>query len=260
MCSARALPHDALYRRCDPTSVPFETTASAAPSDDFLGQEEAMRSLAFGVAMRRRGYHLFVVGSPGVGKQSLVERVLGREARAQLPTEDYCYVYNFDEPRRPRALALPAGRAARLRDDMARTVEQLQVAVRAALESDEYRTRRQKLVRELEDRRDRALREVERKAKELDVSITREGDVFTVGLLGPSGVMEAAEFDQLPEAERDQRAEHVDRAEDWLGVMLQEFSDWGRQHREALQALARGTDLRDARDLAQHADQRGVFS
>jgi lon-related putative ATP-dependent protease len=222
-------------------AVPFETTSSAATSEDFLGQEEALRSLAFGVAMRQSGYHLFVVGPPGVGKQTLVERVLNHKARTELPTEDYCYVYNFDEPRRPRALALPAGKAARLRDDMAQTVQQLQVAVRSALESDEYRTRRQKLVRELGDRRDRAFREVERRAKELEVSIAREGDVFTVGVLGPSGVMAAAEFEQLPEAERERRAEHIARAEDWLGVTLQEFSDWGRQQREALQALVRGT-------------------
>jgi lon-related putative ATP-dependent protease len=241
MCPARALSHDALYRRCDPMAVPFETTSSAATSEDFLGQEEALRSLAFGVAMRRSGYHLFVVGPPGVGKQTLVERVLNHEARAELPTQDYCYVYNFEEPRRPRALALPAGKAARLRDDMAHIVEQLQVAVRAALESDEYRTRRQKLVRELEDRRDRAFREMERRAKELEVSIAREGDVFTVRVLAPSGVMAAAEFEQLPETERERRAEHIARAEDWLGVTLQEFSDWGRQQREALQALVRGT-------------------
>jgi lon-related putative ATP-dependent protease len=241
MCPALALSHDALYRRCNPMTVPFESTRDATPSDDFLGQEEALRSLAFGVAMRRSGYHLFVVGPPGVGKQTLVERVLNHEARAELPTEDYCYVYNFEEPRRPRALALPAGKAARLRDDMAHIVEQLQVAVRAALESDEYRTRRQKLVRELEDRRDRAFRDIERRAKELEVSIAREGDVFTVGLLGPSGVMAAAELEKLPETERERRAEHIARAEDWLGVTLQEYSDWGRQQREALQALVRGT-------------------
>ena len=241
MCSARSLSHEVLYRHCDPMTVPFENTSDAPATDDVLGQEEAMRSVAFGVAMRRDGYHLFVAGPAGVGKRSLVSRMLSRTARGELPTEDYCYVYNYDAPRRPRALALPPGKAAGLRDDMAATVKQLQVAVRAALESEEYRTRRQKLVRALEDRRERAFRAVERRAKELGVSILREDDLFNVTIVGPSGVVGAAELDALPDAERERCAENVARAEDWLGVLLQEFSDWGRQHREAVQDLTRGT-------------------
>jgi lon-related putative ATP-dependent protease len=241
MCPARALPPDALCRRCDPSTVPFETTVAAAAADDFLGQHDAIAAADFGVAVRHEGYNLFVVGPPGVGKQSLIQKLLLGKAQTELPTEDYCYVYNFDEPRRPRALSLPPGKAARLRDDMSRTVSELQIALRAALESEEYRTRRQKLIRELEDRRDRAFRDVERSAKELEVSIVREGDLFTVGLLGEEGVMQPPEFEQLPEAERERRNELMARAEDALGVVLQQFNDWGRQHREALQALARGT-------------------
>ena len=221
--------------------MPFETTVSAAAAEDFLGQHEAITAADFGVAVRHEGYNLFVIGPPGVGKQSLLRKLLMRKAQSELPTEDYCYVFNFDEPRRPRALALPPGRAARLRDDLASTVGELQIALRAALESEEYRTRRQKLIRELEDRRERAFREVERSAKELEVSIAREGDLYTVGLLNEEGVMPPAEFEQLPEAERDRRTELMARAEDALGVVLQQFNDWGRQHREALGALARGT-------------------
>ncbi|HWO08571.1 MAG TPA: ATP-binding protein, partial [Polyangiaceae bacterium] len=216
-------------------------TVAAAPADDFLGQHDAVKAAEFGVAVRHDGYNLFVVGPPGVGKQSLIRKLLTRKAQSELPTEDYCYVYNFDEPRRPRALSLPPGEAARLRDDLARTVGELQTALRAALESEEYRTRRQKLIRELEDRRERAFREVEKSAKELEVSIAREGDLYTVGLLGQDGVMQPAEIEQLPEAERDRRSALSARAEDALGVVLQQFNDWGRQHREGLQALARGT-------------------
>ena len=109
MCPARALPPEALCRLCDPSTVPFETTSSAAAADDFLGQHDAIAAADFGVAVRHEGYNLFVVGPPGVGKQSLIQKLLLGKAQSELPTEDYCYVYNFDAPRRPRS-RLRAGR------------------------------------------------------------------------------------------------------------------------------------------------------
>ncbi len=214
--------------------------------------------------MRRDGYNLFVVGPPGVGKQTILRQLLGRKAALELPTEDWCYVHNFDDAQCPRALMLPAGRAAVLRDDMERTVAALEVAVRAAFEGEEYRTRRQRLVRELEDRQDKAFRGIERQAKETGVSVAREEDLFTVSPVRGGKVMLPAELEALPEAEQAERKEALARAEDALGVMLQEFNDGERQHREALEALQRGTaaavgsrlfaDLR-----ASYADQRGAL-
>lgn len=241
MCPIRVLSPDALSRRCDPATLPFETTAGAPLNEDFVGQDQAIEAVHFGVAVRRDGYNLFVVGPPGVGKHSIVCQLLGRKAARELPTEDWCYVHNFDDAQCPRALMLPAGRAAVLREDMERTVAGLDVAVRAALEGEEYRTRRQKLVRELEDRQDKAFRGIERQAKETGVSIAREEDLFTVSPLRGGKVMLPAEFEELPEAEQAERKVALARAEDALGVMLQEFNDGERQHRASLEALQRGT-------------------
>jgi hypothetical protein len=52
-------------------------------------------------------------------------------------------VHNFDEPHRPRSLRLPAGVAVGFRKDMEQLVEETRPALTAALESEEYRTRRQ---------------------------------------------------------------------------------------------------------------------
>ena len=88
MCPARSLPPEALCRLCDPSTVPFDTTVSAAAADDFLGQHDAIAAADFGVAVRHEGYNLFVVGPPGVGKQSLIRKLLLGKAQSELPTED----------------------------------------------------------------------------------------------------------------------------------------------------------------------------
>ncbi|MEY4551216.1 MAG: hypothetical protein RL685_7411 [Pseudomonadota bacterium] len=241
MLPIRELTVQELYRATDPSALPFETTARAPRSEDFIGQDQAMEAVEFGVAVRREGYNLFAIGPSGVGKQSVLRQLLGQRASQERPGEDWCYVNNFDDAHRPHAMALPAGRAAALRADLERTVSDLQVAVRTALEGEEHRTRRQRLMRELADRQERAFRESEQRARQEGVHVAREQDSFTVRPLREGRAMLPAEFDELPEPDQQRLREVVARAEDSLGVALQEFNDWDRQHREALEALLRRT-------------------
>lgn len=241
MLPIRELTVQELYRTTDPSALPFETTARAPRSEDFIGQDQAIEAVEFGVAVRRDGYNLFVIGPSGVGKQSVLRQLLGQRASQERPGDDWCYVHNFADAHRPHALALPAGRAAALRNDLERTVADLQVAVRTALEGEEHRTRRQRLMRELADRQERAFREIEQRAREEGVHVAREQESFTVRPLREGRAMLPAEFDELPEAEQERLRAVVARAEDSLGVALLEFNDWDRQHREAQEALLRRT-------------------
>ena len=241
MCPIRSLPPPALARLCEAASLPFETTADARKAEEFIGQGIAIEALDFGLAVRRDGYNMFAIGPSGVGKQTLLRQRLTRKAGDEPRAEDWCYVHNFDNKRRPRALMLPAGRAVTLRADMDRTVTELQAAMRAALEGEEYRTRKQKLFRDLEERQEKAFRSIERPAREAGVSITRERDLFAVSPLRDGKVMDPAEFDELPESERARLKALLAPAEDRVDAMLQEFNEWGRQHREALDALERAT-------------------
>jgi len=258
------LPPELLCRRCDPASLPFETTASTPRVEDFVGQDQAIEAVRFGIAVRRDGYNLFVVGPPGVGKQSVLRQLLGNRAAEELPGEDWCYVHNFDDAQRPHALALPAGKAAALCGDMEAAVEELQVAVRAALEGEEYRARRRKLVRALEERQDKALRAAEQQAKELEVGIVREQDLFTVTPLRDGKAIAPEQFEELPENERTLRKLSLTRTEDGLDALLRDFNDWGREQREALGALERATvTAAGARIFAElrskYADQLAVL-
>jgi len=113
------LPPDRLRHGCDPSSLPFETTADLEPLDGPFEQSRAAEALAFGASMRSEGYHVYALGPPGVGKHRLVSQVLAAQAaRAPVPS-DWCYVHNFEDPQRPRHLELPAGTAVQLKADTA---------------------------------------------------------------------------------------------------------------------------------------------
>ena len=96
-------PHE-LTRPFVPEQFNFVTTEDLEPFRGVLGQERAVAALQFGVAMPRAGYNVYVMGEPGTGRFSFVQRYLKAEGK-RLPTpEDWVYVNHFDEPREPRAL------------------------------------------------------------------------------------------------------------------------------------------------------------
>jgi hypothetical protein len=104
-----------LCRRCDPAALAFRSTADLEDLEGFFGQARALGAIEFGVGMRREGYNLFAMGPEGLGRHTIVRRELETQARRLPAPSDWCYVFNFKTPHRPRALSLPPGQAAAFR-------------------------------------------------------------------------------------------------------------------------------------------------
>ena len=129
---------DQVRRRCDPASFAFATTADLPYSDDIFGQPRGTHAIDFGVNMDAPGYNLFVLGPPGTGRTTAIQRYLRKTAPNQSAPHDWVYVHNFDEARRPVALCLTAGQATHLREAMDKTITQAQRKLPAAFETDVY--------------------------------------------------------------------------------------------------------------------------
>ena len=104
----------------------FECTDELVPRSEFIGQDRAIRSLQFGLGVDRPGYNIFVTGLTGTGKTTAIfehiEKAIAQRQSADdvKPPDDWCYVYNFNDPDRPNAIRLPPGAGKRLRDDLDR--------------------------------------------------------------------------------------------------------------------------------------------
>ncbi len=189
---------DALRTKGLPADLEFETTADLEDVDLAAGQPRAAEALRLGIALRGPGDHVYVMGPPGAGKHALVRRLL-EHASADAPTpSDWCYLNDFSDPRRPRAVELPPGRAAALRADMDRLIDELRAAIPAAFESAEYRTRVQILEKELEESRDRAIEEVRRQAEAKGVALLRTPLGMGFAPTKDGEVMEPDRFRELP--------------------------------------------------------------
>ena len=123
---------DLLHRSCDPSCLDFTTTEQLADIGVIIGQERALNAIRFGIAIDQQGYNIFALGPAGAGKLTAVREIVGREATDQSPPRDWCYVNNYSDPSKPKALSLPAGIGRRFANDMERLVEELSTSIPAA--------------------------------------------------------------------------------------------------------------------------------
>ena len=161
----RPLEKQDLRRFVDPRSLSVESTRELEPLEGIIGQKRAVEALRFGLGIDSLGFNIYVAGPPGIGKMTSVKAFLEEMAAKQDNPPDWCYVYNFSDPYKPKALRLAAGRGTELKRDMEHLVKQVQQDLRKSFESEEYANRRQQALGELQRRRESILQQVQQKAQ-----------------------------------------------------------------------------------------------
>ncbi len=236
---AERLKPEQLHRPCDPTALGFPTTDALPDGTITLGQDRAVSAIQFGIGIRHDGYNLFALGPSNAGELVIVRQFLEQQAASEPVGSDWCYVHNFEQPHRPRAISLPAGRGTRFRDDMARLVDDLRTAVSAALETEEYRLRHQQIDQELHERRQTALAELGTRATEHGVALIQTPVGLALAPMRDGHPLDAEAFDRLPDAERNAVKAALERFEAELEKLLHRVPKWRRESREKERALKR---------------------
>ncbi|MFW6154263.1 MAG: Lon protease family protein, partial [Planctomycetota bacterium] len=203
-----------------------------------VGQPRAIEAVRFGIDIDQHGYNVFALGPPGVGKLSLVRQFLETRAAGEPRPSDWCYVNNFDEPHKPRALELPPGRGHKLGKDMEALVDDATGALNAAFESDSYQQRQQDLQQQFADQQKSAFEQIQEEAKDKGLAVIQAPQ----GL----GIMPLDDNDKPMSPEKveklsdDQRSELEQRAEDLrrrMQSILQEAPRMQRKIRQQLKEL-----------------------
>lgn len=227
-----------LRRTCDPQQFTFATTDELAVVHEVPGQQRASDAVEFGVGMRQPGYNLFVVGPPGVGRRTLVERLLRDEgATAPAPMKDWCYVNNFADPQRPIALELPPGRGPQLRDELAQWIKELREAIPAAFDTDEYRDRVGRIDTEFNERQHKGFEAIGEHASADGIALLRTPTGFSFAPLAGGEIMNPEQFSKLTQDEQHAIAEKMRRYEAELEAVVRQVMQWRRERAESVRAL-----------------------
>ncbi len=228
---------DELTRPFTPEQFPFKTTEELEPFLGVLGQERAVEALQFGVAMPRPGYNVFVMGEPGTGRFSFVQRYLKAEGK-RLPTPaDWVYVNNFDDSREPRVIELPPGSAAEFGADIDHLIDNLLSTFPSVFENPAYQQKKSAIDRAFNQRYDKALDTVERLALEKEVALYRDSANIAFTPMKDGKALDEAEFAQLPEEERERFHADIADLEEHLNEELSSLPQWKRESSNQLRQL-----------------------
>ena len=245
------LPPAALFKTCDPSSLGFATTDDLEDLSESLGQARAEEALEFGVAITCKGYNLFALGPTGTGKHTMVHRHLEQAASTARIPSDWCYVNNFKEAHRPRALELPAGRGHALREDMDRLIRDLRAALPAQFESDDYRTRREALEEQFRETHEGAFGGLQEEAQGKQVALVRTPMGIALAPMRDGEVIDPEAFSKLPKEEQEATREVIGELEKKLQEIMRAAPKWQREHLDRVRALNKEMIERVGRKLVE---------
>src|SRR5216684_1233537 len=146
MTLTAGLPPEKLRWRCDPSTIPFATTAEAEPVKELLGQERAFRALKMGVELNAPGFNIFVCGLAGTSRGGTITHLIDQIHPPAKASLDRCYVNNFKSPDRPRLLTLPRGQANGFRKDMLSGIEFLRRRIPQVFEGEPFQRQKGRFV------------------------------------------------------------------------------------------------------------------
>lgn len=255
------IPPEALRRFCNPDDLGFETTEDIAPVIGTVGQDRAVAALDFGLEINTPGYNLFVTGVPGSGRSTTVLSLVNRLAKDQPTPQDWCYIYNFEDPFRPKHLNLPAGAGPAFAKDMDELVAQAKLEIPKAFESDVYQQRRQQLVSRLDSIREDLHRELESEAQAQGFTVQfSPAGIITVPLVDGKA-MSGEEYQALSEERRQELREHGQAFQEQLVTFTKGMREAEQAASQDVRRLDQETVLFAVGHLVQNvADKYAAFS
>ncbi len=163
--SIKALEPENLKGTIDISHLKFNTTEEITPCEGIVGQERAAHALEFGLSITQDGYNIYVSGISGSGRISMVESIVKKIAEKQPVPDDWCYVQNFTHPDNPKCLRFPPGKAIVFKKNIQILIDDIQVEVPRAFESKLYEEQKNFIIRDLQNKKDNLIREIEEDAK-----------------------------------------------------------------------------------------------
>lgn len=225
------MPRKAPIPQFDKKIFTFETTDELEDLKNFIGQNRAMEAIEFGIHIQRTGYNIYALGTPGVGKRSVIERILENTAPKQPTPPDICYIHNFDDPQKPLAVLLPSGMGRILRQDMDNLVEDLTISIPSIFENEEYRLQMKKISDEYSGKQEKIFKQLEEDAKKENLVILSTAQGFVVAPSSEGKVLSAEAYDKLSEEEKKSNEILIKKFTERLTEIIKQFPRIQRERR-----------------------------
>ncbi|OQK18251.1 ATP-dependent protease [Methyloprofundus sedimenti] len=238
----QALDSDQLYTPCNTEHFHFENTDELDDVDVFIGQERAVDSIEFGMRVGQCGYNIFALAPSGTGKLTTIQQLVHKESSQHPAPPDWCYVNNFIEHAKPRALEFSPGKGKEFQNDMLQLVDELSVAIPAAFDGDEYRAKSEEIEEEYRQREIEEISQLREEAINARIILTETPTGYAFSPLDDKkDPITPEEFNKLDKAEQKKYQNSILELQQHLQKLLNKFPAWRKEARRKQQQLNRTT-------------------
>ena len=200
MSRIKELSYTQLKKSCDPASFKFKTTKELEPFTGTIGQARGIKAMEFGLNIDIKGYNLYLEGPTGIGKTIYARNKLEAIAKTKPVPDDWCYVYNFENPNEPVAISLPAKMGKEFTNDMAQFIENIKVEIKTAFNNQDFATEKANIEKSVEEKKIKMIEKLNKDAARqgFEIKNTPSGIYFLPMINGKT--LTEDEFNALDEA------------------------------------------------------------
>lgn len=185
---------------CDSNVFHFNTTDELEPISTGIGQERGIKALEFGLNIDINGYNVYVEGPYGVGKTAYVKNYLNTISKKKKVPNDWCYLYNFDNPNEPVAVALSAGQGKEFRDTMNSFINEIKVDIKNTFNNEDFEKEKNLIKQEYEAKRNSLMEKLNQKSAEYGFTVkSAQNGIYMMPILNGKTIAEE-EFNKLDDA------------------------------------------------------------
>ena len=186
-----------LKMTCDPKMFEFETTENLEAITTGIGQERGIKALEFGLNVEGKGYNLYIEGPSGVGKTMYTKNYLNKIAPKQKVPQDWCYIYNFQNPNEPIAVSLPAGQGREFKESMDGFIKEIKKDIKATFNNDDFEKEKSLIKKQYEEKREKLMEQLSEKALKFNFQVkSAQNGIYMMPVLKGKALKEE-EFEKL---------------------------------------------------------------
>lgn len=203
-----------------------------------VAQVRALSALELGLGIKQRGYNIFVVGVPGTGRTSTVQKILSEQAIKEDSPNDLVLLYNFDDRDRPLAVMLPTSFGPKLKKSYETLMERVQNHLERAFDSESYLLSRQAIGDRSRNTTEEALSQMEEEAQLQNFVLNNNGVTITLTPANKKGEpITEEEFDKLSEKQKQSLEQKAQGLEGKLDEAMRKVRHAEKESEDDLQKL-----------------------
>ena len=158
----------------------YNNTSEIKPSDDILSQKRAEKAIELGLKVDNPTYNIYVAGEPGLGKSRYVLKMIEKQTPVVNKFRDWCYLYNFKNPREPMISKFDPGKGKEFKDDIEGLLENILEELNSIFDSEGFELGKSELLEEYENKKEHLLKKIKKYGEDMGFILknTSSGIVF----------------------------------------------------------------------------------